>query len=109
MRLIILLAFCLLSAFLSFFKMPLYALTTDEVILLKQNGVSDDTIQLMIQKETDNKKLSGSSIRITEDESSRTYSTGKPSGTPLTREEQRNVERAWEMLQDLRIRLRITD
>lgn len=77
------------------------ALTTQEVLLLKQNGVSERTIQLMMHSEVQEKNRAASSIRITEDESSKTYATGKPSSTPLTREEQLNVERAWEMLKNL--------
>ncbi len=77
------------------------ALTTEEVLLLKQNGVSERTIQLMMQSKREEKSRAESSIRITEDESSKTYATGKPSSTPLTREEQLNVERAWEMLKNL--------
>lgn len=79
------------------------ALTTEEVLLLKQHGVSDKTIELMIQSEMEEKRRADSSIRITDDQSAKTYSTGKPSSTPLTREEQLNVERAWEMLKNLTI------
>ena len=79
------------------------ALTAEEIIRLKKNGVSDRTIELMIQSEMQERERQESSIRITEDETSRIYATGKPSDTPLTREERLNVERAWEMLRNLRL------
>ena len=90
---------------------PLYqgayvcALTTDEIILLKEHGVSERTIQLMIQSEAEAKKQSETSILISENESSVTYSTGKPSTTPLTREEKHNIEDAWDMLKNFSLEI----
>ena len=81
------------------------ALTADEVLVLKKNGISDSTIQLMIQSEMEEKKRAESSIRITDDKSAITYSTGKPSDTPLSREERKNVDQAWEMLKNLSIEI----
>ena len=82
-----------------------YALTTDEILLLKQHGVSERTIQLMIQSEMEGRKQAESSIRIKDEKSSITYSTGKPSGTPLAQEEKLKMERAWEMLKNLTIEI----
>ena len=82
-----------------------YALTTDEIILLKEHGVSERTIQLMIQSEAEAKKQSETSIQISENESSIIYSTGKPSPAPLTREEKQNTEDAWEMLKNLSLEI----
>ena len=45
--------FALAAAFLLLLNPELKALTTEEVIQLKEKGVSDKTIQLMIQSETE--------------------------------------------------------
>ena len=50
--------FALAAAFLLLLTPELKALTTEEVIQLKENGVSDKNIQLMIQSETEKKNLS---------------------------------------------------
>jgi hypothetical protein len=84
---------------------PAAALTADEVGALKKKGVSDRTIELMIQSEMERQRQADSSIKISEDSSGTTYATGKPSSTPLSREEQLNVERAWEMLQNLNLEI----
>ncbi len=82
------------------------ALTPEQVVSLKNAGVSDQTIQLMIRqereaaagspddspgrRETINKE--GKSVII--------YSTGRPSGVNRGREEQQ-AEKAWEMLNNV--------
>ena len=48
--------FALAAAFLLLLTPELKALTTEEVIQLKEKGVSDKTIQLMIQSETEKKE-----------------------------------------------------
>ena len=82
-----------------------YSLTPEQVIQLKKAGVEEKTIQLMISQEmaagTRNpydtlgtkeiKDASGNAVII--------YSTGRPSGGDLDREEQQKLDRAWEMLQ----------
>jgi hypothetical protein len=45
--------FALTAAFFLLLTPELKALTTEEVIQLKEKGVSDRTIQLMIQSETE--------------------------------------------------------
>jgi hypothetical protein len=80
-------------------------LTTDEILLLKKNGVSEQTIQLMIQSDMQNKNRADSSIQITDTKSATTYSTGKSAAVPLTQEEQRNMERAWKMLENLSVEI----
>ena len=47
--------FALAAAFLLLLTPELKSLTTEEVIQLKEKGVSDKTIQLMIQSETEKK------------------------------------------------------
>ena len=47
--------FALAAAFLLLLTPELKALKTEEVIQLKEKGVSDKTIQLMIQSETEKK------------------------------------------------------
>jgi hypothetical protein len=84
-----------------------YALTPEQVIQLKKAGVEEKTIQLMISQEIaagnqnpyetmgtrEIKDGSGNSVII--------YSTGKPAGGELDREEQEKLDRAWEMLQNI--------
>ena len=50
--------FALAAAFLLLLTPELKSLTTEEVIQLKEKGVSDKTIQLMIQSETEKKNMS---------------------------------------------------
>jgi len=85
--------------------LPAAALTADEVIALKKQGVSDRTIELMIQSGRERQRQADESIKIAEDSTGTTYATGKPSATPLSREEQLNVERAWEMLKNLTLEI----
>jgi len=82
-----------------------HALTAQEVLLLKQNGVSEETIQLMIRCDMEKGDRDASSISITREKESTTYATGPPAATPLTREEKRNVEQAWEMLKSFHLEL----
>jgi len=81
------------------------ALTADEVLALKKQGVSDRTIELLVQSERERQRQADEAIKIVEDSAGTTYSTGKPSSTPLSREEQLNVERAWEMLKNLSVEI----
>jgi hypothetical protein len=84
------------------------SLTVDEILLLKENGVSEKTIQMMLENEA--RTLAAGDI--SEQPGVRTivrpngqpaiiYSTGK-SGTAYTDEdERRKEERAWDMLRHL--------
>ena len=94
---IVLIMFPIITAFMLCFSSA-YALTTDEILLLKQHGVSERTIQLMIQSEMEGRKQAESSIQIKDEKSSITYSTGKPASTPLTQEEKLKMVRDWGML-----------
>jgi len=81
------------------------ALTAEEILQLKKNGVSDRTIELMLQKEIEQQKRQESEPKITETDRAITYSTGKPSPT-LTEQEQRDLERAWKMLEGMTVKIR---
>ncbi len=88
----------------------LNALTTDEVIRLKEKGVSDKTIQLMIQSETDKKEQDNTSpgvkeIKTSDKKSEIIYTTGEPSVTKIDAEEQKNMENAWEMLKSMSLEI----
>ena len=79
------------------------ALTTEEILHLKNNGVSEATIQLIIQYEMEEKGRTESGPHIKDGESSITYSTGRSEKRTFTEEEIRNRERAWELLNNLRL------
>ncbi len=76
--------FVITTAFLLFITPELKALTTEEVILLKEKGVSDKTIQLMIQSEIEKKgQVKKTScvkeVKTSDNKSEIIYSTGSPS------------------------------
>lgn len=83
---------------------PAWALTPQQVIELKKAGVSDQTIQMMIQQEEAAKSTPNTmGVREVKDKEGNTvilYSTGENTGTNKTtdEEEKKNVDRAWEML-----------
>jgi len=93
------LALCCLTA-------PAAALTADEVAQLKKNGVSDRTIELMLEKEKADQQRAESEPRITRTNEAVTYSTGKLSSTPLSEQEQRDLDRAWKMLENMELKVR---
>jgi hypothetical protein len=82
------------------------ALTPEQVIALKNAGVSDQTIQLMIRQEQDaaqGNPADFSGRKEIKDRDGKTviiYSTGRPTGNNQTREE-KQTERAWEMLNNI--------
>ncbi len=83
-----------------------YALTTDEVIKLKKAGVSEKTIQTMIEQERAGKQGNPSDqigtreVRDAEGNTSVIYSTGAPTAPTQNQSEQQKVEEAWKMLQN---------
>ncbi len=102
--------FSLTAAFLLLLTPELKALTTEEVIQLKEKGVSDKTIQLMIQSETEKKeqvkKTSGiKEVKISDNKSEIIYSTGGPANRKIDAEEQKKMDNAWEMLKNLNIEI----
>ncbi len=84
-----------------------YSLTADEVRALKKAGVSDETIQIMLQQEREAKvrgpydQMGVREIRDKEGNTYIVYSTGKPSGSDTSDAEKERVEKAWRMLQNI--------
>ena len=102
--------FALAAAFLFLLTPELKSLTTEEVIQLKEKGVSDKTIQLMIQSETEKKEhvkeASGiKEVKTSDNKSEIIYSTGGPSTTKIDAEEQKKMDNAWEILNNLNIEI----
>ena len=84
------------------------ALTVDEILLLKENGVSEKTIQMMLENEArtlvagDGSDRPGVRTIIRPDgQPAISYSTGNDGEGTHDAEEQRKEERAWEMLRQL--------
>jgi type II secretory pathway pseudopilin PulG len=83
-----------------------YALTTDEVIKLKKAGVSEKTIQTMIEQERAGKQgnpadqIGVREVKDAEGNASVIYSTGAPTAPTQNQTEQQKVEEAWKMLQN---------
>ena len=88
------------SIILFFFASSGDALTPDQIVKLKNAGVSDDTIQLMLAEGTQG-------VREVTDENGNTYikySTGSSSRqTEQDRDEEEKVRRAWKMLENILI------
>ncbi len=81
------------------------ALTNDQVLALRKAGVSDRTIQLMIEQERDAKQNPYDTMgtkEITESDGNRAviYSTGKSDRSGEISEKEK-VEKAWQMLQSI--------
>ena len=96
----------IISIFCSFVFLPATsALTPEEILHLKKNGISEATIQLMIQYEMEEKRRTESGPHIKDGESSITYTTGHSEKRTLTEEEIKNQERAWKLLENLRLHI----
>ncbi len=82
-----------------------YCLTAEEIAYLKKAGVSDETIQLMIQQENEEKRHSQTGVWETEDEMGNRSTLYHAGNDEKKREreriEQEKVDRAWEMLRNL--------
>jgi hypothetical protein len=82
------------------------ALTTDEVIKLKKAGVSEKTIQTMIEQERTGKQgnpadqIGVREVKDAEGNTSVNYSTGAPAAPTQNQSEQQKAEEAWKMLQN---------
>ena len=96
----------------------LLALTVEEILQLKQNGVSEETIQMMLESEmqarsqldsTAGQTMGIQTITRPGGQSAIVYSTG--SGDPYARdaEERLKEEKAWEMLRHIIVDTRDTD
>ena len=100
----------LLVAIILFIPFISFSLTVDEVIKLKKAGVSDETIQLMIQHKMMSEKLSDPyknigvrKVKEPDGSSATVYSTGeiKDRGGYEEESERGKREKAWDMLDNL--------
>jgi hypothetical protein len=82
-----------------------FALTPQQVMELKKAGVSDKTIQLMIQQEEAAKDPAATmGVKEVKDKDGNTvtiYTTGKSTVGAADDEEAKKVENAWEMLRNI--------
>ncbi len=81
-----------------------FALTPQEVIELKKAGVSDQTIQIMLKQEEGKDPYATMGTREVQDKDGNTviiYTTGSSSTSAADEEEKKNVERAWQMLNNI--------
>lgn len=84
---------------------PCQGLTADQVLKLKKAGVSDRTIQLMIEQEREAKESPYDTIGVREikDKDGKTvvvHSTGRSKIDP-GEEERKRVEKAWDILRNI--------
>ncbi|MGO9137366.1 MAG: hypothetical protein ACLP9S_01430 [Syntrophales bacterium] len=99
--------FALLLIFMNSFSSPCHALTPDQIIKLKKAGVSDKTIQMMLEQERDAKQENPSDaigVREVKDKDGNivtVYSTGRPTKESPGDTEEAKVENAWKMLQNM--------
>ena len=91
------------------------ALTTEEILLLKQNGVSEKTIQMMLQSEIEARreraKNDGMGIKTIirpGGQPAIIYSTGRDDHEQHQAEERLKEARAWEMLRHIIVDTRET-
>lgn len=95
---------------------PAHALTAQEVLLLKQNGVSDQTIQMMLQSEiaasrnaAAGQEMGVKTITRPNGKTAIVYSTGNGDRRERDAEERLKEERAWEMLRHIVVDTREKD
>jgi len=81
------------------------ALTPEQVIKLKKAGVSEKTIQMMIDQETKSSDpYATMGVKEIKDKDGNTviiHTTGRNSGSAADDEEAKKVDKAWEMLRGL--------
>ena len=85
-----------------------HALTTEQILSLRKAGVSDKTIQIMLQQEGETTAspesgMGQKEVRDGQGNAAIVYSTGRSRGSDISKEERQKVEKAWEMLQHLMI------
>jgi len=97
---------------------PSEALTVEEILLLKQNGVSEETIQMMLQSEIQARSLQNGAASQTlgtrtitrpGGQSAIVYSTGSGDQYDRNAEERLKEEQAWEMLRHIIVDTRPAD
>lgn len=97
----------LLFIFMTNFSSLCHALTSEQIIKLKKAGVSDKTIQMMIEQERDARQENPSDligVREVKDKEGNVvtiYSTGRPTKESPGDTEEAKVEKAWKMLQNM--------
>jgi len=97
----------LLFIFMNNFAGLCHALTSEQIIQLKKAGVSDKTIQMMIEQERDARQENPSDligVREVKDREGNVvtvYSTGRPARESSSDAEDVKVEKAWKMLQNM--------
>jgi hypothetical protein len=83
------------------------ALTVKEILQLKQRGISDRTIQMMLQSESRanrsaaSQKMGVKTITRPDGRTAIVYSTGSDTQDVHSREERLKEKRAWEMLRNI--------
>jgi hypothetical protein len=96
-----------LFIFMTNFLSLCHALTSEQIIKLKKAGVSDKTIQMMIEQERDARQENPSDligVREVKDKEGNVvtiYSTGRPTKESPGDTEDVKVEKAWKMLQNM--------
>ena len=84
-----------------------YALTSDQIIKLKKAGVTDQTIQMMLQQEKEAKEanpydqIGMKEIKDKEGNVVMIYSTGRSTKGNVGDSEEEKVDKAWKMLQHI--------
>ena len=84
-----------------------FTMTAVEILSLKKEGVSDETIRIMLQQETAVKTpvkdtaMGRQEIQDNEGTVSIKYSTGSARVVNITDTEQQKADKAWEMLRHL--------
>jgi hypothetical protein len=97
----------LIYFFMSIFFNYCYALTPDQIIKLKKAGVSDKTIQMMLQQEKEAKEanpydqIGMREIKDKEGNVVTIYSTGRSTKDSAGDSEDEKVDKAWKMLQHI--------
>jgi hypothetical protein len=86
----------------------IFALSPEQVIALRQAGVSEETIRLMILQEDKARNNPDDAIgrrEVTDSQGNTviTYSAGRSAAAGKNEEEKRKVENAWRMLQNMTI------
>ncbi|WP_319524468.1 hypothetical protein [uncultured Desulfosarcina sp.] len=86
------------------------ALTAEEILLLKENGVSETTIQMMLESEiraqsrpceTPQKTMGVKTIRRPDGREAIVYTTGRGNRDDKEAQERLKEEQAWEMLRHI--------
>ena len=92
------------------------ALTMEEIMLLKQNGVSEQTIQRMLESEMQarpgnaaEEKMGVRTITRPDGQSAIVYSTGSGNQDGRDAEERLKEKQAWEMLPNIIVDTRVSD